>query len=627
MKKGIVKIVSLTILLLICAFVTFAQSISPEPGYTTVCPDESVRYTVNPNPDFSGCGTYTWTLTNGTFSLGQTVTSTTTTTGYVDVYWKDVAGNGTIKVTSTCDQGAMSVGPLTYAIRSLAGRAPANTRANQTLPFCSTTAISLQTDVMFLQNTGGATNIPQQRADGYEWTLPTGWSFSGSSTTEIVTIFPDNGCRQGTATVKAYVNCSSGRKYSNSASVSLARTYSVAINFPTGYSGPSCGDTAPRTFTVSGVPACASNISWSFPAGWKGPNNTPSPILNLPGTSITLTPSGTAGTDGVSQDAGTIYATVNLSCGTSIPQTTRTLTFTRPIPTVDVSQPVCHGSNRIYTLTNIPGGTTGISWSATPTINTSLFVGATSGSGSTATLTSANSGTKGFANLVYTVTGACPSTTTRKIWVGKPGVVDHNDYPTTISLQPNTSIARSPLPCIIASQIDYTYARYLGIVDIDFNKIKGASGSVSWTGSYAGANVSANTRGITFYPNGLGSPYYGSGYVSASMSNTCGSSVVASAGYGACSSAFAFSAYPNPSTDQFTVEAIAEQAPEAPDSVKTKVKDFEVRVLNSGNMEVLPKVKSSGGKSVVNLSAHPDGFYYLQITSGPDHHTITVQKR
>ncbi len=117
---------------------------------------------------------------------------------------------GTLTVSATgCTEGPFTKSS-TYTIRSLAGRVPQNAIALQSLPYCSQNSIPLSVDEMLLLNTGGTTGITQQYADGYEWNLPTGWSFSGADNSRIVNIFPDNDCRGGTVTVRAYVNCSSG---------------------------------------------------------------------------------------------------------------------------------------------------------------------------------------------------------------------------------------------------------------------------------------------------------------------------------------------------------------------------------------------------------------------------------
>src|SRR5690606_31822573 len=130
-----------------------------------------------------------------------------------------------------------------------------------------TLGIHIAVDIMWLNNTGIGTGVDQQRADGYEWSLPTGWKYNGTGGTirtpqEFIFIEPDNGCVGGTVTVKAYMNCSSGRKYSSSASISINRpTPSIKVTPQSGYTGPSCGKNDPVTFTVTPI-SCATNYLW-----------------------------------------------------------------------------------------------------------------------------------------------------------------------------------------------------------------------------------------------------------------------------------------------------------------------------------------------------------------------------
>src|SRR5690606_25131826 len=171
---------------------------------------------------------------------------TTLTAPSVDIRWDDVAGTGKLKVSSTCG-GEVKSEEKSFAIRSLNGRTPQNLRYNQLQPYCSTLGIHIAVDIMWLNNTGIGTGVDQQRADGYEWSLPTGWKYNGTGGTirtpqEFIFIEPDNGCVGGTVTVKAYMNCSSGRKYSSSASISINRpTPSIKVTPQSGYTGPSCG--------------------------------------------------------------------------------------------------------------------------------------------------------------------------------------------------------------------------------------------------------------------------------------------------------------------------------------------------------------------------------------------------
>jgi hypothetical protein len=125
--KTFIKYLYMAILMCLITNTSIAQSISPEPGNYTVCPGQLVVYTVNPNPGFSGCGRFTWTISNGTFVAGQNVTTKVVGAGNfnIDVFWNDVASTGTLTVTSSCAEGVMSKSS-TYAIKSLAGRVPAN---------------------------------------------------------------------------------------------------------------------------------------------------------------------------------------------------------------------------------------------------------------------------------------------------------------------------------------------------------------------------------------------------------------------------------------------------------------------------------------------------------------------
>lgn len=304
-----------------CVMKSYADPvISPTPTNDTVCPGEPIYYSLIPG--VTGCGTLNWTVANGSFALYSEVTTTTSKPNEsVIVYWKDVAGVGTLTVTTTCGATAISK-TSKYAIRSLNGRTPANARTDKSLLFCSTSSVQLYVDVMFLENTGGTTNITQQQADGYEWVLPTGWSNSGSTgtirtTTNYITITPENGCHGGSVTVKAYKNCVE-RKYSSAATISVARVgISSSLSAPSGYTGPSCGDTAPVTFTAADL-SCASYYHWTFPSGYTGPGGAKG-SYNTSTNSITLTPSGS------SADQGTISVDILIGCETKVQS--RTLTY------------------------------------------------------------------------------------------------------------------------------------------------------------------------------------------------------------------------------------------------------------------------------------------------------------
>jgi hypothetical protein len=232
----------------------------------------------------------------------------------VTVYWKDVTNKGKLTVTSPCHEGTLSTSS-DYTIRSLKSVDPTNLQTLQSIPpYCNVATINLSVDEIKVPNTGFGTSIPQQYADGYEWTLPTGWSFVGSSNSNFITVQTASGCTNGgTFSVRGYINsCGLTKFYSNSASLTLNRPATpITVTPPSGYTGSSWCNQNGVTFTATSI-SCFSNYVWSFPSGWKGPGGTTSPITVTSGNTITLYPSGSEA------DAGAIVAKVNLDCGTQL---------------------------------------------------------------------------------------------------------------------------------------------------------------------------------------------------------------------------------------------------------------------------------------------------------------------
>ena len=418
MKKYLLALFSL------CCILTHstAQLITPAPGNSTVCPGEGQFYTFAPDVNSSNCGNVTWTVTHGSFSPTVQVSTIITPIGTNQiVYWDDYAGNGILAASSTCSvSGVPTLTSRTsvYAIKSLAGRDPANLQKNQTLPYCSTASVLVQVDLMNLLNTGGTTGITQQQADGYEWTVPAGWT--GSSTTNLINVTPTNGCVGGTISVKAYVNCTSGRKYSNPASISLNRPAPNMVLSAPGYAGPSCGNRQPVTFTVTGVPSCVlatNGYSWIFPAGW----NTNGAFTST--NSITVTPSGN------DSDGGPVTVTAYLNCGTTFPATK---TLVVGALTINASPLVCVSGTPV-SLSGV-SNTVPVTWSSAP-----ANIVVTSGQGtSNATIAAPAVGSYGSTTLIATANcfGSI-HTATLGIWVGtpsQPGAIIGNTTPNVGSI-------------------------------------------------------------------------------------------------------------------------------------------------------------------------------------------------
>ncbi|HMP98454.1 MAG TPA: hypothetical protein PKC24_01650, partial [Cyclobacteriaceae bacterium] len=266
-------------------------------------------------------------------------------------------------------------------------------------------------DDMIVPHTGFGTSISAYYADGYEWILPTGWTDSqGNPGTRItsapfINVKPTNGCDGGTVSVRGYIGGQSGtcsvRRFSSPATISVNRAnLNVSIAFPSGYTGPSCGDTAGRTFTANTSYAlnCLSSYRWDFPAGWKWYNSSTQTFVSSPVTisgsnSILLYPTGDV------LDQGNITARVNLDCG-SLPSVSRALTFQPPNPQVSGPEVIC--SNGSFTLTNAPVGSS-ITWQVSP----SNFFTSSSGSGATANLQLQSSSVSGGAIITFNIQSTC----------------------------------------------------------------------------------------------------------------------------------------------------------------------------------------------------------------------------
>ncbi len=587
------------VLLVIVSFTSWSQSISPAPRIVTVCPGELVNYVLNPNPNFSGCSNFTWTLSNGSFNFGSSVTTKTTTTNSVDVFWNDIASNGTLTVTASCTSGGTLSTSFTYAIRSLKDRVPSNIRSSSVLPYCSTSSMILAVDVMFLENTGGTSGILQQRADGYEWTLPAGWSSNGSTgtfrtTTESISIVPDNGCRQGSASVKAYVSsCNSGFKYSGSASISLNRpSPSISIAPAAGYSGAACGNVQPVTFTVTPV-SCATNYLWVFPSGWLQ-----TPVYTT-SNSITVTPSGGA------LDAGNVQVTVNLECGTQLASSPYRVNFTAPVISVP-SSTVCSGGTSIALL-NVGSGIA-VTWS--PSANISLV----SGQGtSVAVVKALTTSTSGAGTINATV--SCPNTTVSpsSVWVGSP---------TATGL--DLAVMFGPSSNLLCWDVK------LGIGVINSNHSTHRVTDYVWNFStfspyFVGYDIGFpyGSHGIAEFKVNSTAPTT-SRLMSVKAQNTCGYSAQYWEGFTAtncqggpggmgrvstkeiteeASEVEATSVYPVPANDKLMVE------------LKTTKEITSVILYNSSSIKVF-ETNSTESKLSIPVGNFPGGLYYLVITSG-----------
>ncbi len=367
-------------------------------------------------------------LTNGKINNGiDWVTSWTTTTATVHTKWDDVSGTGIISVKRGCSDS--DVATRTIVIRSVHGMNLGGFYSSpSTAPsFCSTSSMYFSFNEMQIPLTGGTNPVLQDKADGYEWVIPTGWK-NGSNvggtvltTFPNITVYPDNGCAGGSMTVRAYIECNFVKRFSSSATISLARpATSIYITPQAGYSGPGCGGTQPVTFTVNHSLSCVApnnGFQWVFPAGWNANG------IFTNSNSITLTPSGGAA------DGGPINVTVNLTCGTQLASTPYQLVFVAPA--INVATPICDYGTSV-TMSNVASGVT-VTWSVTS--NMSIY----SGQGTSSAIMQAplNAGSVGYGTISASV--SCPGTTVepKSVWVGtpsQPGQISGNTTPSIGSI-------------------------------------------------------------------------------------------------------------------------------------------------------------------------------------------------
>lgn len=569
----------------IISFVCNAQSnITPLPGNYTVCPGESITYTVRPS--LTNCGSFTWYLTKGTFVSGQAVTQKTTSSYDVVVFWNDVADKGTLRVVASCSEGTSLDVSQSYAIKSLNGRNPQNLKSNITNLYCGVNTVSLYVDEMLLLNTGGVTGIQQEYADGYEWTLPTGWKSNGisgtiTSTTPYINVTPDNGCYNGTVTVKAYVDdCTSGKKYSNPASLSLDRPAPViTITAQAGYTGPGCGSKQSVTFTVNHSLTCVqpnNGYAWVFPAGWA----ISKPFYTNSNT-ITVTPSGDI------QDQGAINVTVYLTCGASLPAKPYTLVYNPPVITIQNNNPICYDGTPV-TLAGVASSAS-VTWSTSGNSYVSLGQGTPN-----ANFRAYSVGAIGYGSINANVAN-CTNTviSPKAVWVGNP------EMPGSISGEIAPSIGAV---YVYTSAYSSTGAAYH-----DWLMPYGGNPVWQW---FDGVSGPINTTSARFI---VGSS---SGYVQIIGYNVCGASgarrmrVTPTSGGGG--GIQMISVYPNPASNDLTVE-------ESPDYLDEngKIKSFSATLYSSNN-DMLLLNNSKNGKIKFDVTSIPEGLYYLNIAIGEE---------
>jgi hypothetical protein len=603
--KGLLLLMLIS--LLPCARL-LAQTIGPPPG--VVCPGEEKPYVLDTQTTCS----FVWTVTNGTFSGGGTTLTTSSKT--VNVTWDDKAETGTLSVKC----GSTTLATTQYAINSLINQNLTNARTTQILGYCSTISTIAQVDRMYVPSTLVTNGVNQKIVDGYEWTLPSGWSSDGRTGTfqtpyESITITPSNGCVGGSIKVKGFVHCAVD-KYSNEASISVDRiSVGNSIGVQSGYTGARCGDTSPVTFTAASI-ACAANYRWTATAtGWTDVNGAPGPWTTL-GNTITLYPKGN------STDQGVISVDISLGCGTLTQ--TRTITYSDPalptpvIQTSSVSMLCSLGSGTVsiapvagaqsYTWYSQSTGTVYINGAAHP--NGSALT--TTGTSVTVSLPSLTS-TTGYRTDIYVSAVNKPGcagsavVASRKVWAGIPsagGALDISLNPTCVG-QIKLGTFSTPADGFSSmTQIPdpFQYADiYPSTTYISFEALQATPPSTSFTLRYTNScGVKDRKYAIVIYD---------------SFDPRCGGG----GGGGALKTASnqMASIFPNPTSETLVVTYEGDLTQNDP-----KLTLFD----DQQNIVYQSAIKAR--ESAINVSKLKKGIYYLRINGGEgnEEHRVVIEK-
>ncbi|SOC78708.1 Por secretion system C-terminal sorting domain-containing protein [Salinimicrobium sediminis] len=200
-------------------------------------------------------------------------------------------------------------------------------------------------------------------ASSYQWTLPSGWTGSSSSTSITATA----GTSGGTVSVKAVNDCGVGE----------AQTIDITVKAGTpAVPGNITGETAvcpgvSQTYSIGAVPEATEYI-WTLPGGWSGTSTTNS--INV-----------TTGASG----SGNISVQAKNDCGTSTAKTlavsVKAGTPAQP-GTISGTAAVCPGVSETYAINAVTGATSyewtlpDTSWTGTSTTNSiTVTTGTTNG--------------------------------------------------------------------------------------------------------------------------------------------------------------------------------------------------------------------------------------------------------
>ena len=173
----------------------------------TICPVQGTPYEVKNLGGLGGCE-IVWSAINGQYAVDPNDQTKVT------VNWSDTPGaKGKLTATfvnctnSSLDNTSVSVEELILSVKNKAWGSYTN---SVNLEYCTSSTVTLQVPRMFVQGTGGFTNIAQTEVS-YYWDLPTGWIHASSgqnnfaTTVNTIQITPTDCAVPGQVTVKGII--------------------------------------------------------------------------------------------------------------------------------------------------------------------------------------------------------------------------------------------------------------------------------------------------------------------------------------------------------------------------------------------------------------------------------------
>jgi hypothetical protein len=332
-------------------------------GNISVCKGGTETYTVG---TIAGATSYIWTL-----PTGATGTSSTNT---ISVTFSSTAVSGSIKVKGHNSGGDGTESSLAITVNDIPSDAGVITG--------NITVCKGGTETFTVLSITGATS--------YIWTLPTG--FSGTSTTNSITITIGSTAVAGSIKVKGHNSCGDGGE----------STLAITVNDVPSAAGIITGNAVTykgmtETYTVPAIVGATSYI-WTLPTGVTGTSSTNSISVTISSTAI----------------SGNIKVKGNNSCGDGTESSLAVTINEVSSGVVTGNTSVCRGGSETYTVGTIAGATSYI-WTlptgATGTSSTnsiSVTFGANAVSGSIK-VKGHNSGGDGTESLLAIIVNDVPS--------------------------------------------------------------------------------------------------------------------------------------------------------------------------------------------------------------------------